>query len=277
MKAPKDTQSIPVAGLRYDGGKAAPVEDCLAVEAVLQVQVNGEDYVTTVRTPGDDRYLVQGLLFTEQVISWDAKGLAFKEVVDPESGIVGCVDVSIPEAELLKNVGGRRSTMASASCGLCGIKSVDEIHIYGKPLKVHHDRKLHIGRVASMLEDMQRRQPIFKATGGCHGGLLFSLNGDVLSAFEDIGRHNAVDKAIGWLLEKGALNQADCLVVSGRLSYEIVYKAYHGQIPFLLSVSAPSSFAVEMAERFGMTIISWCRGESATVYSNVENVLMPGN
>ena len=124
-----------------------------------------------------------------------------------------------------------------------------------------------------MTQLMQEHQPTFAATGGCHGAAAFNLKGSLLCAFEDIGRHNAVDKVIGWLLQNNQLPQAQVMHVSGRVSYEIVNKAYMAGIPFLLAVSAPSSLSVELAETWGISLIGFCRDGRATVYSNDNNIL----
>ncbi len=119
---------------------------------------------------------------------------------------------------------------------------------------------------------MNAQQTAFLASGGAHAAACFAIKGRLLGVFEDIGRHNAVDKTIGFLLETGNLAQARCLVTSGRLSYEIVFKAYQARIPFVAAVSAPSTLAVEMGARFGMTLLGYCREGRATAYTNASQV-----
>ena len=142
----------------------------------------------------------------------------------------------------------------------------------GAPLVVGAEERLSAASFPAMLAAMEEAQPIFAACGGTHGAMAFDRSGAALGAFEDIGRHNAVDKVVGALLLAGRLSAAHALVVSGRCSYEIVFKAYQAGIPFVLSVSAPSSLAVEMGERFGVTVVGFCRGTCATVYSRAGNV-----
>ena len=125
-----------------------------------------------------------------------------------------------------------------------------------------------------MMAAMRAGQLAFQATGGSHAAAAFTLDGELLALYEDIGRHNAVDKVVGALVSEDRLARARVFAVSGRLSYEIVFKAFHARIPFLLSVSAPSSMAVEMAQQFGLTLVAYCREDRATVYSRAERCVL---
>jgi len=248
------------------------VDDQLPVEAVLQLKVNGAAYTTTVRTPGADEYLARGLLFTEGVLVDPAATPTFRAIEDPDSGLTGCLEITVPASQLAKDVNGRRSAMGSASCGLCGLREPEEVALSGAPLVPPPGRRISQATITRLLDLLPQYQPLFRETGGVHGALAFSPDGTVLASHEDIGRHNAVDKVIGQLLIAARLQEACGIVVSGRLSYEIVFKAFQAQWPYLLSVSAPSSLAVEMGERFGLCVIGFCRGGRATVYSHPELV-----
>jgi len=264
--------SKPFHGTRLERGSTFPLTELLPVEAVLQLKVNGAAYTTTVRTPGADEALARGLLFTEGVLVDRAVTPAYHAIADPDTGLTGCLEIAVPEAALMKDVAGRRSAMGSASCGLCGIREPEELLMLGAPIVTPPETRLAFTTIAALMAALPDRQPLFAATGGVHGAMAFTPGGEILCGHEDIGRHNAVDKCIGDLLNQGRLADACGVVVSGRMSYEIVFKAYQARWPYLLSVSAPSSLAVEMGAAFGLCVIGFCRGERATVYSHPELV-----
>ena len=255
------------SALKFDRGTPAEVTDALTVEAVLQITVNHIAYTTTMRTPGDDYFLAKGLLLTDGIIQCKNVPLAYSEEKDPIRGINVAVDFCIPEKFLCKEIAGNRSI---ASSGMYGKIAAADIEIERPPLKPGSPLDM------SLLEQMQRemfsRQAIFKKTGGSHAAAAFTFDGRLLAACEDIGRHNAVDKVVGMLLEAGSIDAAQCLLTSGRLSCEIISKAYAASIPYVVAVSALSSLAVETAQRLGMTVIGFCRGKQATAYSNIANV-----
>jgi FdhD protein len=265
-------QTFECAGARIEDGVSEPVRDVLPVEAVLQILVNGDAYTTTIRTPGHDLELARGLLHTEGIVSdVDAK-FQHTTLPDPETGLVACLDFVIEADAVEKEVSGRRSSLASSSCGFCGTRDPQELEPGGPPLVVSEEERLPATAFSAMIDEMQKHQPLFDASGGTHAAIAFDGSGAPLAAFEDIGRHNAVDKVVGALLIAGRLADARALAISGRCSYEIVFKAYQARIPFLMAVSAPSSLAVEMGERFGVSVAGFCRDKRATVYSRTGNV-----
>lgn len=246
--------------------------ESLVVEAPLHIRLNGVAYTTTMRTPGLDRALARGLLFTEGIVPEADAPLTYSETPDPESGLVSLLDVSCPGEFVAQSVEGRRTAIASASCGVCGTRDLADIAVYGPPLQRNDGARLDVDDIDALRDAMQARQPIFRATGGCHAAGLFSAGRELLAVCEDVGRHNAVDKAVGTLLESGQLASAAVLFASGRVSYEIVYKAYRAGIPILLAVSAASSLAVDTAGRLGITVAGFCRGGRATVYTHAERL-----
>lgn len=257
-------------GTRLNPTATRDVADHLPIEAVLQLKVNGVPYTTTVRTPGADESLARGLLFTEGVLIDPAVAPMFQAIADPDTGLVGCLEITVPEAALAKDVTGRRSAMVSASCGLCGIREPEELALHGVPRLVPPPQRLTYEVIAVLMEALPAHQPLFQATGGVHGAMAFAPDGRILAHHEDIGRHNAVDKVIGDLLAQRRLHDACGVVVSGRTSYELVFKTVQAGWPYLLSVSAPSSLAVEMGQAFGVCVVGFCRGDRATVYSRAE-------
>jgi len=259
---------------RIDGDAVSVTRESLVVEAPLHLRLNRVAYTTTMRTPGADRALARGLLFTEGIVPDAGAALAYRETLDPESGIVALLDVECAPDRMAKEVEGRRTVMASASCGVCGTREPGDIAVYGPPLTLHKGALIDVRAIDGLRAAMQSHQPIFDATGGCHAAALFNSSGQALIVCEDIGRHNAVDKTVGALIESRRLDHASILFVSGRVSYEIVYKAYRAGVPVLLAVSAASSLAVETADRLGITVAGFCRDGRATVYCHGERIAM---
>ncbi|MDA0577783.1 MAG: formate dehydrogenase accessory sulfurtransferase FdhD [Verrucomicrobia bacterium] len=253
---------------RYENGVLKDCQDALTTELPLQIKINGKPFSVTMRTPGADEDLVRGLLFTEEIVLPGHAACTFRE--ERETADVHTIDVTIPPLYLCPNVHEKRTLLASAACGLCGQREFDAPGLSTRPLVP--SGKLPLARVQSLIAAMRAEQHTFAATGSTHAAALFRLDGSLLAAAEDIGRHNAVDKVVGNLLKRDQLRDAQVLAVSGRISFEIVSKAYRAGIPFLLAVSAPSSFAVDMCQRWGMTIIGYCRDTRCTVYAHPEQV-----
>jgi FdhD protein len=255
---------------KLDGTRVTKETVPVAVEEALQINVNNTPYTVTMRTPGHDDLLARGLLFTEKVVPDAHAPWKFTEIKNPESGQNVCINIYVPHEYVQKAVEGTRSLISSSSCGICGKKEIEDIRVEGPALKPNG--RLHTGRLPSMVKQMEDGQTAFSRSGGCHAAAAFNTRGKLLAVYEDIGRHNAVDKVVGSLLGSGTIGEAHCLVVSGRVSYEIVAKAYNSQISYVAAISAASSLAVETAQECGMTILGFCRGDRATVYSNVENI-----
>lgn len=256
---------------QYVDGAPGDVEDALVEEQSLQIGINDRPFTLTMRTPGDDRCLVAGLLLTEKIISKRGDIVSFAERACKRASHLSYADVTLAEelaehAELTK-----RSMISSASCGLCGKADEKGLNYPVEPLK--HQLQLNIAQLALMQRVMARQQTLFQETGGCHAAAAFTIQGELLCVMEDIGRHNAVDKAIGYLLLSDRLQRADLISVSGRVSYEIVTKLHTAGIPFLASVSAPSSLAVDVCREMGITLLSFCRGNRATVYAHGHTVV----
>ena len=153
-----------------------------------------------------------------------------------------------------------------SSCGICGKTELGDLAFIGKT--IDDNDKIDIGLIHNMFSKMNAFQFDFRKSGGTHAAAAFTLKGDLLCAMEDIGRHNAVDKIVGKLINDKQLNDAKIITVSGRISYEIVIKCFKARIPFLAAVSAPSSLAVDYAKELGITLFAFCRDERATCYSN---------
>jgi FdhD protein len=252
--------------LKYSSGELKEVNDKLTVEGPLQILVNGEAFSITMRTPGDDKELTRGLLFTEDVLIKTPDPFKYQVANIDAEGMVEATNVIADPSELGPGIEKQRSLTSVSSCGICGQQNLDDIQFGGAALS--NEYKLQASKLELMFDKMKSKQKQFEQTGGCHASAAFTLEGDLLAVFEDIGRHNAVDKVIGSLLLNKTLEQASCILVSGRVSYEIISKAYKAGIPYLASVSAPSNMAVTMSEDLGVCLLAFCRGSSATAYSN---------
>lgn len=260
-----------IAAVKYIGGHARETLETVVAEEALQIKLNGMAYTITMRTPGQDKMLTAGLLFTERVIRSAESIIGMAEIPAPFGTETLIVDVQVtPEALQGKNIF-NRSIASSASCGVCGKIELCDLHTPDPPLL--SSQEVYIELIPQLLQQMQSQQSTFERTGGSHAAALFSIEGTLLSVEEDIGRHNAVDKVIGDLLLKNRLHHASILFVSGRVSYEIAAKCAEASIPFLLAVSAPSSLAVDFCHRKGITLVGFCRENRATVYTHCANIL----
>ncbi len=262
--------TILITGKKFVGTAVELVEDALTVEEILNISVNGEPYTMTMRTPGDEEALVRGILLSENVYDDLLVNPTFLVSETNEKGFVTRVNVLIPRDKIQNGIDTKRNLVSVSSCGMCG-KSEMELTLDGDEIKPI--QKLDISIIGNMFDQMSTHQSTFKNSGGSHACAAFTIDGTLLSIKEDIGRHNAVDKVIGSLLLENQLQDAKCLTVSGRLSYEIVSKCFRAKIPFLAAVSAPSSMAIEYCQKTGITLLAFCRQDRCTVYSHSENIL----
>ena len=246
--------------LKIESGTGFDVEDWIVTEAPLQISINGKPYTVTMRTPGNDKYLIRGLFYTENIYQ-GSKPLRIS--INEDKSIA---DILIESDKLHAGYLKNRSLISVSSCGICGKRSLEDVKVIGN--KLESKEKLDLRFVKPMFETMNRYQHTFLQTGGAHASACFTIDGKLLAVQEDIGRHNAVDKVIGKLVEENLLQKVSCLIVSGRISYEIVTKCFMAEIPFLAAVSSPSSMSIESATSMGITLLAFCRGEHATCYSH---------
>lgn len=263
--------------LRVSGdGTGESRRDVVAVEEPLEIRLAGEPLATTMRTPGQDHELGAGFLLAEGLIaSRDELGSIAHCGRPDEDGYGNVLDV-LPAAgsafDLERSTASRRGTLTTASCGVCGRRSIDDLIARAG----HIDDETRFSRevLGSLGARLCDEQPNFQRSGGLHAAGLADAKGRYLCVREDIGRHNAVDKVLGRLLLDGKLPaMGTILVVSGRASFEIVQKALCAQIPVLLCVSAPSSLAVRTAQQGDMTLIGFARDGGFNVYSGLERVV----
>ncbi len=245
------------------------VDDALVVEAPLELRIAGTPSVVLMRTPGHDEHLACGLLFAEGVIARAAElaNMHRPETATPEErGNVLELGLD-PKTSKMPD----RTLYSSSSCGVCGKTAIAALELRTAPL--HDGLEISAAFAASLPDRLRAAQPVFDATGALHAAGAFDANGVLIAAFEDVGRHNAVDKLVGWALARNALPMsAAVLCVSGRVSFEIVQKAIVAGFPIIVAVSAPSSLAVDMAERFRVTLCGFVRGGGLNIYSHAARV-----
>jgi FdhD protein len=232
---------------RLDDRERRSDRDTVVVEAPLQLRARGAPVATVMRTPGHDLELVRGLLHAEGLRA-DAKQ----------------VDEDAVDIELDASAFAGRGLLSSAACGVCGRVAIADLELRAK--EVTADTAIDRAVLATLPDVLRGAQSVFATTGGLHAAGLFKSDGQLVAAREDVGRHNAVDKLVGWALEAGVTPEV--LVLSGRLGYELVQKAVMFGVPIVAAVSAPSSLAIELAERFNVGLVGFVRGARANIYAH---------
>jgi FdhD protein len=264
--------STSVKVLKWKAGRKGQVADQVASEEPLEVRVNGKSVSVMMRTPGQDKELAAGFLYTEGIIR------SPRDIAD----IVGCEN---PKSELDENVINvflstkvhfnlgklTRHFYTSSSCGVCGKASLEAVRQNFKPVKSNFrvPRKI----LSSLPGKLRAAQETFEKTGGLHASALFDAKGNLVILREDVGRHNALDKVIGWGLLRNRLPfKNSVLLVSGRVSFEIMQKALAAGIPLVAAIGAPSSLAVSMARENGQTLVGFLRDKGMNVYSERKRI-----
>jgi FdhD protein len=269
-----------VTRIVVDQAEASERADLLAAEEPLGVRISGQAVSVTMRTPGDDVDLTAGFLFGEGFVSLAADIISIRICDGAQCGhdhqagdAMGNIADVVLRPGLTVQTGLRRNFLTSSACGVCGKASVDELLVPGRFDLLDDQVRVRAGVLAALPDALRRAQRVFDRTGGLHAAGLFSAEGELLAAREDVGRHNAVDKLIGWALQAGNLPLRGCvLMVSGRASFELVQKAVQAGIPVLAAVSAPSSLAAELADEAGLTLAGFVRGGSMNVYAGPQRV-----
>jgi FdhD protein len=255
----------------WEDGRARVAQDALAGEEPLEIRVDGRPLTVTMRTPGHDLELAAGFLLTEGIIE-SAAQLAAMRSREPETGArSNVVEVKLHETTF-DTEDLQRNFFAASSCGICGKASIEAIRRRG--LNAPNPAfRVSAEKLYAMPDRIRAEQAVFERTGGLHAAALFSSAGDMMVLREDIGRHNAVDKIVGWAMREAKMPLSDCvLMVSGRGGFEIVQKAIAAGVPVVASVSAPSSLAVRLAREMGLTLIGFLRGRRFVVYAGESRV-----
>ena len=259
--------TVPV--VKYRKTESLHVEELVAVEEPLEIFVNDESFYMTMRLPGEEIPLSLGLCFTEGII----------QSMDDVAGASYCNDLSANKiniylSEKKKNeapISQRQKRFTTySSCGICGSDMVQEL---GRAfVKIQEKTKIRLSMLSDLQEIIVQKQSAYEATGGTHAAGIFDPKGSLLSFSEDVGRHNALDKAIGKLLFEKKINQAAIVVLSSRLSYEMVMKSSRLGAEILAGFSAPTSLGIELASKMGITLIGLMRGDKGSIYAHPERI-----
>ncbi len=262
------SQARPV--LRWNGQEVSHVQDEAAREEPLEIRVRGRAISVTMRTPGHDEELAVGFLLSEGIVRHSSDVMKVEACPRNEEG--NLINVTLAPDVYVDFENLTRHVFASSSCGLCGKATIDAIRSKLPP--VESDVTVSAGMLSTLPDVMRRTQETFDRTGGLHAAAVFNAAGNPIVLREDVGRHNAVDKVLGYglLQGRGAFDR-HVLLVSGRTSFEIMQKALAGGIAIVASVSAPSSLAAQFAAESGQTLVGFLRGERMNVYANEQRIV----
>lgn len=251
-----------------------PEDDALAIEDPLEISIidanGGTARIVTMRTPGDDADLLFGYLFNEGVIdaASDVTDMTYSTPTPPAAASRAVVRLAAGRTAEVAH----RSGAVQASCGACGADSLGDLTLE-PALYLTDDSRIDATWIHTLPDQMRGQQPTFNQTGGLHAAALFELGGQMIVSREDIGRHNALDKAIGYALQFGLLGEDLAVCVSGRMSYEILQKALRAGIAVIAGVGAPSSLAVAIANDFNATLLGFVRNGAYNIYSAPQRIV----
>lgn len=259
--------------VEWQNGGVRRVPDTLAGEEPLEIRVGRSPLAVIMRTPGDDRELAAGFLFTEGLIESREQIRSLEDGAGSKPSDRGnVVKVKLASSVKIDRRRARRDFLATSSCGVCGKASIDSVHVRKmRPLNPKFELACEV--LCRLPETLRKAQSLFGKTGGLHAAALFDARGELAVVREDIGRHNAVDKVIGWALLGGHVPLSESgLLVSGRGGFEIVQKAIVAGVPMVASVSAPSSLAVRLSREMGLTLVGFLRGQRFVVYAGEQRL-----
>ena len=266
--------TVPVQ--KVDGDSSAPVQDLLAVEEPLEIRLGEKTISITMRTPGHDFELAAGFLFSEGILHDRAeiRDIVWsKMAVENPRQLGNSVTVELNPGVAVDLDRLERHFYTTSSCGVCGKASIEAIQMQGCPVLPRNAPTVTTAVIHHLPETLRRAQPVFERTGGLHAAALFDPQGNLQLLREDVGRHNAVDKLVGAEMLAGHTPLSDrLLLVSGRASFELVQKALMAGIPILAAVGAPSSLAVETAQRFNLTLLGFVRDGRFNIYSGASRI-----
>ena len=271
---------------KYKSNKLNDFEDHISIEEPLEIILKYKDkneswiektISITMRTPGDDEDLVRGFLFNEKVID----KLDYIEKIETvgetseQYGLQNKIIVTINNSENIDIDKIKRNFLTNSSCGVCGKSSLDVLDIIKKDKIFKFEPKISKEVLMKSPKNLRQNQSEFSKTGGIHASGLFSAQGDIVAIKEDVGRHNALDKLIGYALSKKLLdNKCQFLTCSGRLNFDLVQKALMANIGILIGVGAPTSLAIDLANKFDMTLVGFVKEDSFNIYSNKERIII---
>ena len=271
--------------LKYRSNKTNEVDDTISIEEPLEIIIKYEERGTwientisiTMRTPGNDEDLVRGFLFNEQII----EKIEYIDKIESSGENVGqynlknkiIATINNPENVDIDKI--KRNFLTNSSCGVCGKTSLDSLEVIKKDKILKTLPKITNQIIMKSPAILRENQSEFSKTGGIHASGLFSDKGNVIAIREDVGRHNALDKLIGFTIKKKLLNPSNqFLTCSGRLNFELVQKALMANIGILIGVGAPTSLAIDLANKFDMTLVGFAKQDSFNIYSNKERIVI---
>jgi FdhD protein len=271
--------------LKYNSGKFENIEDLISIEEPLEISIKfkeKDDWIKrilsiTMRTPGNDKDLVRGFLFNEQLIK-NIKDIDTIESFGDEVGqynIQNKILATLNNSENINISKIKRDFITNSSCGVCGKSSLDALEII-KQNKTNPDQpRISKEVIIKSPTILRENQSEFSKTGGIHASGLFNSNGDLISVKEDVGRHNALDKLIGYTLFNGQINPlTQFITCSGRLNFELVQKVLMTDIGIMIGVGAPTSLAIDLANKFDITLIGFVKRDSFNIYTNNKKVIV---
>jgi FdhD protein len=266
--------TTPFDVVRYDAGAAETRPDDIATEEPLELRVEGITVAVVMRTPGHDRELAAGFLVSEGIIKSAKDLFDITTCVTPgTAGKGNVVDAALAQPGSFDPSKLTRHLFTSASCGVCSKASIEVVLRRRKPLPSSH--RIPAETIFRLPRRLSQHQDAFRRSGGMHACALFNSAGELLGLREDVGRHNALDKLIGWaLLEKLLPLDNHILLLSGRTSFEMMQKAHGASIPIVVAISAPTSLAVEFAQESGQTLAGFVRGRTMNLYAHPERIVL---
>jgi len=271
--------------LKYKSNNAKNIDDLISIEEPLEITIKFKNKETwneniisiTMRTPGNDEDLVRGFLFNERII----EKIEYIDKIESVGENVGQYSLKNKIIATINNSENvdidkiKRNFLTNSSCGVCGKTSLDSLEVIKKDKILKSLPKISHDIIMKSPTTLRENQSEFSKTGGIHASGLFSDNGDVVAIKEDVGRHNALDKLIGYALQKKLLNPSNqFLTCSGRLNFELVQKALMSNIGVLIGVGAPTSLAIDLANKFDMTLVGFVKQDSFNIYSNKERIII---
>ena len=271
--------------LKYKSNNAKNIDDLISIEEPLEITIKfknkeiwNENIISiTMRTPGNDEDLVRGFLFNERII----EKIEYIDKIESVGENVGQYSLKNKIVATINNSENvdidkiKRNFLTNSSCGVCGKTSLDSLEVIKKDKILKSLPKISHEIIMKSPTTLRENQSEFSKTGGIHASGLFSDNGDVVAIKEDVGRHNALDKLIGYALEKKLLNPSNqFLTCSGRLNFELVQKALMSNIGILIGVGAPTSLAIDLANKFNMTLVGFVKQDGFNIYSNKERIII---
>lgn len=270
-KEKNERGNIQLGILTVDTKNVIAREDYLAIEEALEIRLSGTEPVITMRTPGHDRELAAGLMLSEGIVRTKSDF----EVIDHLVGQSNVLQIVLKSFNITKAERLERSSLSNSACGVCGKKKLNLESMQGLPPLVY-DSQLSRQLLSSLPQVLHSHQKLFEKTGGLHAAALFNSGGKLMVIREDVGRHNAVDKLNGWALLNDHLPLSDrIMLLSGRASFELIQKCVMARVPVVCAISAPSSYAVQLAREFGITLVGFLRDGRFNIYSGSERILGP--